>query len=196
MSAFKYQWNQTIDVGTAGLLSKQWTSIRHILSLLVTANACVHVTAYVAVRRSLSTTYTAVVLGLLLRQYVSYQYGVWADDSDVCTYGLHQPRLWTGLFVRATTLGVFHQRFASSPKYSLEICILLKSYFLWEFQAETLYACPKPYFVAVLLLLIDQIIWYLYHSQILLGFYSLRRRRLIIIGISIINLRRSTVSGL
>ena len=79
MSAFKYQWNQTIDVGTAGLLSKQWTSIRHILSLLVTANACVHVTAYVAVRRSLSTTYTAVVLGLLLRQYVSYQFGVWAE---------------------------------------------------------------------------------------------------------------------
>ena len=39
---------------------------------------CVHVTAYVAVRRSLSTTYTAVVLGLLLRQYVSYQFGVWA----------------------------------------------------------------------------------------------------------------------
>ena len=78
MSAFKYQWNQTIDVGTAGLLSKQWTSIRHILSLLVTANACVHVTAYVAVRRSLSTTYTAVVLGLLLQQYVSYQFGVWA----------------------------------------------------------------------------------------------------------------------
>ena len=80
MSAFKYQWNQTIDVGTAGL-SKQWTSIRHILSLLVTANACVHVTAYVAVRRSLSTTYTAVVLGLLLRQYVSYQFGVWAVCS-------------------------------------------------------------------------------------------------------------------
>ena len=79
MSAFKYQWNQTIDVGTAGLLSKQWTSIRHILSLLVTANACVHVTAYAAVRRSLSRTYTAVVLGLLLRQYVSYQFGVWAD---------------------------------------------------------------------------------------------------------------------
>ena len=83
MSTFKYQWNQTIDVGTAGLLSKQWTSIRHILSLLVTANACVHVTAYVAVRRSLSTTYTAVVLGLLLRQYVSYQFGVWAESSVV-----------------------------------------------------------------------------------------------------------------
>ena len=83
MSAFKYQWNQTIDVGTAGLLSKQWTSIRHILSLLVTANACVHVTAYVAVRRSLSTTYTAVVLGLLLRQYVSYQFGVWAGQGPV-----------------------------------------------------------------------------------------------------------------
>ena len=83
MSAFKYQWNQTIDVGTAGLLSKQWTSIRHILSLLVTANACVHVTAYVAVRRSLSTTYTAVVLGLLLRQYVSYQFGVWAGITDL-----------------------------------------------------------------------------------------------------------------
>ena len=83
MSAFKYQWNQTIDVGTAGLLSKQWTSIRHILSLLVTANACVHVTAYVAVRRSLSTTYTAVVLGLLLRQYVSYQFGVWAVSAHI-----------------------------------------------------------------------------------------------------------------
>ena len=83
MSAFKYQWNQTIDVGTAGLLSKQWTSIRHILSLLVTANACVHVTAYVAVRRSLSTTYTAVVLGLLLRQYVSYQFGVWAAIQPI-----------------------------------------------------------------------------------------------------------------
>ena len=82
MSAFKYQWNQTIDVGTAGLLSKQWTSIRHILSLLVTANACVHITAYVAVRRSLSTTYTAVVLGLLLRQYVSYQFGVWAGHPQ------------------------------------------------------------------------------------------------------------------
>ena len=39
------------------------------------------VTAYVAVRRSLSTTYTAVVLGLLLRQYVSYQFGVWADQQ-------------------------------------------------------------------------------------------------------------------
>ena len=93
MSAFKYQWNQTIDVGTAGLLSKQWTSIRHILSLLVTAKACVHVTAYVAVRRSLSTTYTAVVLGLLLRQYVSYQFGVWAGRYDATkdyrfTFGL------------------------------------------------------------------------------------------------------------
>ena len=86
MSAFKYQWNQTIDVGTAGL-SKQWTSIRHILSLLVTANACVHVTAYVAVRRSLSTTYTAVVLGLLLRQYVSYQFGVWAEIIMMSWHG-------------------------------------------------------------------------------------------------------------
>ena len=93
MSAFKYQWNQTIDVGTAGLLSKQWTSIRHILSLLVTANAWVHVTAHVAVRRSLSTTYTAVVLGLLLRQYVSYQFGVWAaipynTNTILCGIGL------------------------------------------------------------------------------------------------------------
>ena len=33
--------------------------------------------------------------------------------------------------------------FASSPKYSLKICILLKSYFWLEFQAETLYVCPK-----------------------------------------------------
>ena len=106
MSAFKYQWNQTIDVGTAGLLSKQWTSIRHILSLLVTANACVHVTAYVAVRRSLSTTYTAVVLGLLLRQYVSHQFGVWAGyiighpSRFQSTFGM--PLWWSllGLFSR------------------------------------------------------------------------------------------------
>ena len=42
-----------------------------------------YITAYVAVRRSLSTTYTAVVLGLLLRQYVSYQFGVWAALSDI-----------------------------------------------------------------------------------------------------------------
>ena len=94
MSAFKYQWNQTIDVGTAGLLSKQWTSIRHILSLLVTANACVHVTAYVAVRRSLSTTYTAVVLGLLLRQYVSYQFGVWAARLGQFITGLLTREGW------------------------------------------------------------------------------------------------------
>ena len=102
MSAFKYQWNQTIDVGTAGLLSKQWTSIRHILSLpklLVTANACVHVTAYVAVRRSLSTTYTAVVLGLLLRQYVSYQFGVWAGTFE--TNGTDSWRRLLQKFVRA-----------------------------------------------------------------------------------------------
>ena len=42
--------------------------------------------------------------------------------------------------------GSFTNVFASSPKYSLEICILLKSFFLWEFQAETLYVCPKPCF--------------------------------------------------
>ena len=29
-----------------------------------------------------------------------------------------------------------------SPKCSLEMCVLQKSY-LWEFQAETLYVCPK-----------------------------------------------------
>ena len=108
MSAFKYQWNQTIDVGTAGLLSKQWTSIRHILSLLVTANACVHVTAYVAVRRSLSTTYTAVVLGLLLRQYVSYQFGVWAGIHDDAIKWKHFPHYWP--FVRRN-----HRSPGSSP---------------------------------------------------------------------------------
>ena len=137
MSAFKYQWNQTIDVGTAGL-SKQWTSIRHILSLLVTANACVHVTAYVAVRRSLSTTYIAVVLGLLLRQYVSYQFGVWAvsvyryvymhtrdliiqwrhlsvmasqiiDDLSLCLSGINQSP------VDSPHKGVALQRFDVSP---------------------------------------------------------------------------------
>ena len=30
-----------------------------------------------------STTYTAVVLGLLLRQYVSYQFGVWAGQNHL-----------------------------------------------------------------------------------------------------------------
>ena len=39
--------------------------------------------------------------------------------------------------------GVFHQRFTSSPKYYLKICVLQKSYSLWEFQAETLYVRPK-----------------------------------------------------
>ena len=29
------------------------------------------------------------------------------------------------------TWGLFHLRFASSPKYSLEICVLQKSHFLW-----------------------------------------------------------------
>ena len=29
---------------------------------------------------------------------------------------------------------------------SLKICVLQKSYFLWEFQADTLYVCPKPCF--------------------------------------------------
>ena len=32
---------------------------------------------------------------------------------------------------------------ASSPKHSLKICVLQKSNFLWIFQAETLYVCPK-----------------------------------------------------
>ena len=36
--------------------------------------------------------------------------------------------------------------FRKLSKYSLEICVLRKSYFLWEFQAETLYVCPKPCF--------------------------------------------------
>ena len=55
---------------------------------------CVHVTAYVAVLRSLSTTYTVVVLSLLLRQYVSYQFGVWAEYKQIFVFpkeGL-QPR--------------------------------------------------------------------------------------------------------
>ena len=39
-----------------------------------------------------------------------------------------------------------HWRFVSSPKFSLEICVSNKSYFVWEFQAETLYVCPKPSF--------------------------------------------------
>ena len=50
---------------------------------------CVHVTAYVVVRRSLSTTYTAVGLGLLLRQYVSYQFGVWAVQIQASVYLIH-----------------------------------------------------------------------------------------------------------
>ena len=63
ISAFKYQRNQTIDVGFAGLLSKQWTPIRHILSLSVTANAA-YVTAYVVVRRSLNTTQIILMIRL------------------------------------------------------------------------------------------------------------------------------------
>ena len=79
MADFKYQWNQTGDVGTAGLLSKQyvWPLIPHILSLLFMAKAA-YFTAYVAVRRSPGTTYTAVGWGLLLLQYVLYQFRVWA----------------------------------------------------------------------------------------------------------------------
>ena len=34
----------------------------------------------------------------------------------------------------------------SSPKYSLKNCVLQKSYFLWEFQVETLYVCQKSCF--------------------------------------------------
>ena len=46
---------------------------------------CVHVTAYVAVRWSLSTTYTAVVLGLLLRQCrISLEYGL---PCEYCSLG-------------------------------------------------------------------------------------------------------------
>ena len=40
------------------------------------------------------------------------------------------------LSVDSKTRGLFHQHFASSPKYSLKICVLQKSYFLWEFQLE------------------------------------------------------------
>ena len=35
---------------------------------------------------------------------------------------------------------LFHWRFASSPKYYLEICVMLKSYFSCEFQAQTVWA--------------------------------------------------------
>ena len=31
--------------------------------------------------------------------------------------------------------GLFLKGFESSPRYFLEICVLQKSYFLWEFQA-------------------------------------------------------------
>ena len=40
--------------------------------------------------------------------------------------------------------GCFTRPFMSSPKCSLEIFVLQKLYLLWEFQAETLYMCPKP----------------------------------------------------
>ena len=39
-----------------------------------------------------------------------------------------------------------HQGFKSSPKFSLQIKVLQKPYFPSEFQAETLYVCPKPCF--------------------------------------------------
>ena len=68
----------------------------HSVVTIVTANACVHVTAYVAVRRSLSTTYTAVVLGLLLRQYVSYQFGVWAGPLELKSNALTTRPSWYG----------------------------------------------------------------------------------------------------
>ena len=36
--------------------------------------------------------------------------------------------------------------FCELSKIFLEICVLQKSYFLWEIQAENLYMCPKPCF--------------------------------------------------
>ena len=78
--------------------------IRHILSFQVTAKAA-YFTAYVAVRRSLSTTYTAVDWSLLLRHYVSQllEYVLvreWSQLIRACTqfireWSPHQRRILT-----------------------------------------------------------------------------------------------------
>ena len=55
--------------------------------------------------------------------------------------------------IEARAMGLFHERFASSPQYSPEIYVLQKSYFVWECQAETkrdfwLYVFPRDYIFA------------------------------------------------
>ena len=41
--------------------------------------------------------------------------------------------------------GLFHECFVSSPKQSRENTQCQKSHLWWEFQAKTLYMCPKPW---------------------------------------------------
>ena len=87
------------------------------------------------------------------------QYQGWFEDSRENNINAHAviPHLchWVteGLLhvtsvvsIRPMVWGLFHKCFASSPKYSLEIYVVQKSHFLWAFQAETLFVCPKPCF--------------------------------------------------
>ena len=64
---------------------------------------------------------------------------------DISSY-LKWRTIWThspGIFLNSR--GCF-TNVSRAPKYSLEICVSMKSYFLWEFQTETLYVRPKPCF--------------------------------------------------
>ena len=129
-------------VGFGWYLARISLHIRHILSLLVTANACVHVTAYVAVRRSLSTTYTAIVLGLLLRQYVSYQFGVWA----AIWYSLTS---WIPTSFGATIMeheSIFVLGLLFDPPGRSVICLWRVNQWLYRWQKKTRIASHAPLF--------------------------------------------------
>ena len=66
---------------------------------------------------------------------------LWPTNCQQCSL-LH--RFCTPL----TPWGLFHYRFtsSSSQKYYLEIFVLQKLHFWWEFQTETLYVCLTPCF--------------------------------------------------
>ena len=97
---------------------------------------------------------------LLFRQPITSPNYIYLQSDLSCLYKLncnifnHHERLFFSASARTTnppfllvgcdSWGLFHWRFVSSPKYSLEICVLQKSHFLWAFQAETLFVCPKP----------------------------------------------------
>ena len=76
-----------------------------------------------------------------------FHINLWNLPSDIWAYIYSHRKcpMCPMFFIRG---GGVHRCFASSPKYSLEICVLRKSYnFLcWEFQAQNLYLCSKPCF--------------------------------------------------